>query len=120
MIIDHNNHGNPIEAITREVWQQVEDHFAAKGKPVTDYESPVTRELDPEQMSVEAQADLVEAQMSIRGGAVQMAGAVVKLKGLMMRPNALLNPDKIESAFAELETLLRDGRAQLSRVRNAS
>jgi len=79
-----------------------------------------TRELDTEHMTMEEQAELVEAQMAIRGGTVQMSGAVVKLKGLMMRPNALLNPDKIEAAFAELETLLRDGRAHLSRVRTAS
>lgn len=111
-IFDHNNHGNPIEAITPEVWQQVEDHFDIKSN------RPITRENDGE-LTIEEQADLLEAQMFLRGGAVQIHGATVKLRGLLMRPNALLNADKIDAALAEVEVLVRNGRQQLAKIRAA-
>lgn len=80
----------------------------------------VTREIDPEHLTQEEQADLVASQMTLRGSKTQLRGALTKLEGLMMRPNALLQPDRIDAALKEVEDLAKNARAEVAKFRKAS
>lgn len=79
-----------------------------------------TRELDPEHMTREEHMELAAAQMALRGDQLQLAGLNSRLRGLLMRPNAMLQTDKIESVFVELEMLLKRSREDMAKLRKAS
>lgn len=98
------------EAFRRADWESLVARF-----PQT-----ITREIDPEHLTQEEQADLVASQMTLRGSKTQLRGALTKLEGLMMRPNAMLQPDRIDAALKEVEDLAKSARAEVAKFRKAS
>lgn len=101
------------DSFTREAWNAFEALVIAA-------RNGITREIDPEHLTQEEQADLVASQMTLRGSKTQLRGALTKLEGLMMRPNALLQPDRIDAVLKEVEDLAKNARDEVAKFRKAS
>jgi|GEM_PF-4932104 len=82
--------------------------------PVQDAPREIVREIEPELLDQKDQAEIAAAQMAVRASVNHITGHATALRGQMMRPNAILQPSKIEAHFVKL---IRDAEEGLKVVR---